>query len=698
MKKIFLATIIVLLFSFLNILVSGHDQLSHETGDPPYTTNKPEFRGVWISTYTEDIGLYYNEISFKNDMNNVFTVMEYYKLNAMIFHIRTHNNALYKSELNPVASWWQKVDFDKFDPLAWLIDECHKRGIEFHAWMNPYRLGNDHYYGSPLPAVNPENNNDNRLIDILDPGMPPVRDFLVDTVMEVVENYDVDAIHFDDYFYRPFNPNDSILENPDQKTFLAYPGDYDTSSPQDKADWRREQVNLLIEGISNAMKKYNAENNKHVQFGISPTGIYKNGNGFVTYDENGKPITTGSATNGQEHYASYLFSDSLKWISEGWLDYILPQSYWATDHNVASYYNVMGWWDKVVKHLDVNLYSGIGVYQADQQDRFGWMNDTTELYKQLDYVEKSDNIKGACFYSYKHLEKAYKGSNQFSAQQLENIGTTIWYERKLLPEIKSMTPVAPGKVENFNVVNNTYSWTRAENAKFYIIYRDKEEVTFADNQIIDVIGSKDDLIVYEDNVSGDYFYGIRVISYTYTLGEGAKPDSIISNPVYDISFYVDDDLIATYKSNEIFDPPLIPTKEGYDKVPPVWNKTDFSNITANTRVDAVYFINEYEINFYDKDGKLIDSMIVEHGQEAIPPNPPEVDGYEFKGWDTEIGEVTSDLEINPIYEEIQDENPTDESPPEKEPENSFFSCKSFNQSSLLIAIGFILLLLLRRRQ
>ena len=701
MRKLFFATLIIFIFSFFPNAISALDPLPPKVADRvPYTTNKPEFRGVWITTYTGDVPPYSSEASFKSNMCDVFEVMEHYKLNAMIFHIRTHNNALYKSELNPVASWWKTVDFDKFDPLAWLIDECHKRGIEFHAWMNPYRLGNDHYYGSPLPAANPQNDKNNVLIDIFDPGIPAVREFLIDTVMEVVENYDVDAIHFDDYFYRSFSSKGSlvgpvtILDDPDQSTFETYAGNYDTSSAYDKADWRREQVNLLIEGISKAIKKYNAENNRHVQFGISPTGIYRNGNGVVNYDENGKPVTTGSATNGQEHYASYLFADSLKWISEGWLDYILPQSYWATDHNVASYYDVMGWWDKVVKHLDVNLYSGIGIYQANEANRFGWMNDDTELYKQLDYVEASENIKGVCFYAYKHLKDAHRGSTLFSARQLENIGERIWREKKLLPEIKSMTPVRPGKVKNFNVVNNTLTWDGAENAKFYLIYRSKSEVTFADSQIIAVTGGIGDSFVYQDDANERYSYGVRAISHTYAIGEGAKPDSVRYDPVYYIYFYADEDLIAIHKSNETFELPAIPEKEGYDKVPPVWSVTDFSNITSDTRVDAIYFINEYEIKFYDKAGELFESMILEHGEQITPPDLPAIDGYEFKGWDTEIGVATSDMEIRPIYEEIPEENP----PGEANEKKTLFSCKAFYLNPLICGFAALAILYLRRRK
>lgn len=699
MKKFLIAALIVLLMGFINIGVIAYDQTVPLPEEPVlYKTDKAEFRGVWISTYTSDVPTYKGEASFKASMNSVFEVMEHFKLNAMVFHIRTHNNALYKSKLNPVASWWKTVNFDEFDPLAWLIDECHKRGIEFHAWMNPYRLGNDHYYGSPLPAANPQNDRNNVLVDILNPGIPTVRSFLVSTVMEVVENYDVDAIHFDDYFYQQlYSSTGSILDEADQETFLMYPGNYNTSSTVDKANWRREQVNLLIEGISMAIKKYNAKNGKHVQFGISPTGIYRNGDGIITYDDEGKPITTGSATNGQEHYASYLYADSLKWISEGWLDYIIPQSYWATDHSVASYYDVMGWWDQVVKYLDVNLYSGIGVYQANEAHRFGWMYDPTELYKQLDFIQQSENIKGACFYSYKHLEKAYKNDRTlFSTQQLANIGTAIWREKRLLPPIKSMAPVVPDQAENFTVRNNVLTWTRAENAKFYIIYRDTEEVIFTDRQIIAVVGGNDDVLEYRDNARGDYDYGIRAISPTYALGEGIKPISNTYNPVYEITFYIDGELVASYNSNEEFELPAIPPKEGYDQFPPVWSITDFSKITSDTRVDAIYHINEYEIKFYDKDGNVFTSLTLEHGATITAPELPEVAGYEFKGWNTEFSVATDDMEIRPIYEKLPDDNPPDDDPEvERKP---LFSCDLFYHDSALAPLSMILYMYLRRKR
>src|SRR5690606_14527091 len=126
-------------------------------------------------------------------------------INALIFHVRTHNNALYDSDLNPKASWFSNVNFANFDPLMWLINATQARGIEFHAWLNPYRYGTN--YVGTMPLDNPASNINNVLTNpndsalrILNPGLPSVRDFIVDTVVEIIETYPVDAIHFDDYF------------------------------------------------------------------------------------------------------------------------------------------------------------------------------------------------------------------------------------------------------------------------------------------------------------------------------------------------------------------------------------------------------------------------------------------------------------------------------------------------------------------
>src|SRR5690606_2651549 len=302
-------------------------------------------RAVWMTPLVGELPGNVTESVWKNQfLNETFPILEYYKFNTIIIHFRSHNNALYKSTLSPKASWFTNVNFNTFDPMAWLIEEAHNRGIEVHAWLNPYRVASGstdlmQYKSGTIPSANPQNNTANLLsyngATILNPGLPAVRSFFADVVEEIITQYDVDGIHFDDYFYINLGANGAtsgdttILSEPDQATFVTYGAGYNTTSATSKADWRRHQVNLMVEMIHDRIKTYNTTHNKHIQFGIAPTGIYKNGNGVVTYDANGNAITTGSATNGQAHYSSYLFADSLKWINEGWIDYMMPQSYWA---------------------------------------------------------------------------------------------------------------------------------------------------------------------------------------------------------------------------------------------------------------------------------------------------------------------------------------------------------------------------------
>ena len=175
-----------------------------------YSYPTQQFRAAWVSHFAGDVAKYQNETQYKEMMKGVLDNMQAWGMNAIIYHIRTHNNAMYNSEMNPIASWWANVNFDEFDPLTWLIEETHSRGMEFHAWMNPYRISSTGVsdldaLASTFPSNNIASNKANYLATsggvILDPGLPEVRDFIVDTCMEVVEKYDVDAIHFDDYFY-----------------------------------------------------------------------------------------------------------------------------------------------------------------------------------------------------------------------------------------------------------------------------------------------------------------------------------------------------------------------------------------------------------------------------------------------------------------------------------------------------------------
>ena len=275
-KKICLFTILLGIFMVLGLRTNKTTTLAETI-----VKDERELKAVWMSTFVGEAP-YYNENQFKNSMNDSLDMFQYYGINAVIFHVRTHNNAFYKSELNPVCSWWSTANFEVFDPLTWLIEACHKRGIEFHAWMNPYRVDTSRQSGE-VPACNPQNDPDNLLYGsttILNPAKEVVRQHIINTISEFIELYpSVDAVHFDDYFY---------IANVDAEPYGA--------------DAKREEVNKLILGIHNVLSEFNATNNRAIQFGISPSGIYRNGDGEVQYDESGRPSSNGSLSSGFAHY------------------------------------------------------------------------------------------------------------------------------------------------------------------------------------------------------------------------------------------------------------------------------------------------------------------------------------------------------------------------------------------------------------
>ena len=268
-------------------------------------------------------------------------------INAVIFQIRPEADAFYKSDLEPWSRFLtgrqgQAPDDPNFDPLAFIIDECHKRGMELHAWLNPYRVKtniNNKLAPNHIYWQYPE-----RFIQygtqlFFDPGLPENREFICRVVKDIVSRYDVDAIHMDDYFYpypiagKPF---------PDDESFNKYAALQGFSQNQ-REDWRRNNVNLLIQQIKYTI----AATKPWVRFGISPFGIYRN--------KKNTPDGSGSETNGLENYGD-LYADIQLWVKKGWVDYNLPQLYWEIGHKNADYPTLLNWWN--ANSFDRPLYIG----------------------------------------------------------------------------------------------------------------------------------------------------------------------------------------------------------------------------------------------------------------------------------------------------------------------------------------------------
>ena len=357
-----------------------------------------KMRGIWIATVGNiDFGKHKNSSAFIKEFNEVIVNLSRNNFNTMIFQVRPANDAFYKSKLNPWSRYLTGTEGKNiagFDPLKYMVEIAHKHGLEYHAWLNPYRviastpLNKDAYLKTLAPdnfaRLHPDYvleiplNNGRRQL-ILDPGEPEVILFVVNTVKEIIENYDVDAIHFDDYFY-PYHQIGDV----DEQTFTRY-----NHEKLSLAEWRRKNVDTIVEMVYKTIKSHNRRAHKRVKFGISPFGIWANR----------KNNPAGSLSSGLESLYRQ-FADSRRWVQKGWVDYIVPQLYWDFAHQSAPYAALTDWWSELVSKSDVELYIGQGVYKLGTSG--SWRN-PEELANQLRYNSKHKNVSGSILFSYRSV-------------------------------------------------------------------------------------------------------------------------------------------------------------------------------------------------------------------------------------------------------------------------------------------------------
>ncbi|MBQ8672513.1 MAG: family 10 glycosylhydrolase [Bacteroides sp.] len=290
---------------------------------------KREFRGAWIQAVNGQFrGKPVEEL--KQTLTGQLDTLRLAGINAIIFQVRPEADALYASSLEPWSRYLTgeqgRAPSPDWDPMTFMIEECHKRGMEFHAWINPYRAKTSLGYTSApnhVCTLHPEwlVTYGNQLY--FDPALPESRRHICMVVSDIVSRYDIDAIHMDDYFY-PY-PIKGV-DFPDEASFARYGGGFDN-----KADWRRSNVNVLIKKIHETVRGLKP----WVKFGISPFGIYRN--------QHSDPL--GSRTNGLQNYDD-LYADVLLWAREGWIDYTIPQIYWHAGHPAADYPTLVEWWAK----------------------------------------------------------------------------------------------------------------------------------------------------------------------------------------------------------------------------------------------------------------------------------------------------------------------------------------------------------------
>ena len=386
-----------------------------------YKAPKREFRGVWMHTIYNNV---YPKLTSDEWKEYIRKQLDEYKelgINVVLFQVRPEADAFYESEYEPWSRFLTgeqgKSPDPFFDPLHFMTEECHKRCMELHAWVNPYRANANKtknrlvwhhiYYEKRYMFFS----YGNQLM--FNPGVPESREHIVKVISDIVKRYDIDGIHMDDYFY-PYPIQG--LKLPDNETFKRYGlnkgyelGEIDR--------WRRDNVNKLVSELSTTIKSIKP----YVKFGISPFGIYRNK----------KQDASGSETNGLSNYDN-LYADTQLWVNSGWLDYIIPQLYWEIGHPAADYTTLFNWWkDAKVEYVHTFIGQDVG-------------RSLNQISKKLNPTRVAENIGGNCFWSGDML---LSGKNGYK----DSLKTEYFKHHAIAPNYPKLSHKAPKQPNNLRL-------------------------------------------------------------------------------------------------------------------------------------------------------------------------------------------------------------------------------------------------------
>ncbi|HCW0181212.1 TPA: glycoside hydrolase family 10 protein [Citrobacter freundii] len=372
--------------------------------------SKEPVRGIWLATVSRldwppipSVNISSPGVRISQQQKALTDKLDNLKrlgINTVFFQVKPDATALWQSKILPWSDTLTgTIGQDPgYDPLQFMLDEAHKRGMKVHAWFNPYRVS----VNTKLSTITELNNTLSQTPSsvyvlhrdwirtsgerfVLDPGIPEVRDWITSIVAEVVENYPIDGVQFDDYFYTE-SPGSALN---DSQTFRRYGQEFAS-----KADWRRDNTQRLIAQVSQTIKKLKPE----VEFGVSPAGVWRN----RSHDP------AGSDTRGAAAYDE-SYADTRRWVQLGLLDYIAPQLYWPFARDAARYDVLAKWWADVVKSTNTRLYIGVALYKVGEPSRKepDWTvkGGVPELKKQLDLNESEPHINGTILFREDYLNQ-----------------------------------------------------------------------------------------------------------------------------------------------------------------------------------------------------------------------------------------------------------------------------------------------------
>jgi uncharacterized lipoprotein YddW (UPF0748 family) len=457
-KKIRVVTLFILLDFFL---LTGCVAQSTETEIllPP----KREFRAVWIATVDNIDWPSSKTLEPEAQRQEFSSLLDFHKrvgMNAVFVQVRAAGDAFYAKSSEPWSEWLTGRQGRRpepfWDPMEFMIKEAHQRGLEFHAWLNLNRLV--HKSATSVSTDNISYTHPEWILNydgykLFDFGIPEVRDFITQVTVNVAKNYDVDGIHFDDYFYPYAVPGQTVQ---DEASFRKYGRGF-----TNKADWRRNNIDLLVKQIHDALE----EVNPRLKFGISPCGVWRN---------------KGTDSEGSKTYgalASYddLFADSRRWIKEGWVDYIAPQVYFSSGFGRVPYRNLVDWWTD--NSYGRHIYVGMGAYRVGYKEKdTNWAN-PKEIPNQIRYL-RGNETDGAIFFSSRSLKNNSLGF-------VDSLRQDLFHYPALVPSMPwkdNIPPLSPKSLKATLLTNGLeLFWERPDPAqdgdvaRYYVIYRFEPE-------------------------------------------------------------------------------------------------------------------------------------------------------------------------------------------------------------------------------
>lgn len=388
---------------------------------------KHEWRAVWIATVNNIDWPSSPGLTSQEQQKELIDYLDLFKsmnFNSVVLQIRPTADAFYVSRYEPWSIYLtgdQKVAPDPlYDPLEFAIQEAHKRGMELHAWLNPYRVSQD---TANLKDMSPDHiyNQKPELFVrhgkklYFDPAYPETREFLVKVIKDLVTRYDLDGIHFDDYFY----PNNDFE---DSLSFASHSRGY---AAEDKMAWRRENVDLVIKMLRDTIKSVKP----HVKYGISPYAVWRN----LRDDPRGSDTKSYGYTN-----YDHLHADILHWMEQGWLDYILPQLYFNRGYEAADFNVLANWWQDYSAGTPV--YGGLGPYRLDSTAKIEAWRNADEIRQQALILREMPSYHGVCYFNAKNFKDNRLGINEVMYELYPNPA--------LVPPLKGFPVKSPAAPQN----------------------------------------------------------------------------------------------------------------------------------------------------------------------------------------------------------------------------------------------------------